>query len=173
MLILQSMFIICPIIHQKGPTHNPIQIVYDHSYHGNSNFTSLNDCLMLGPPFVNDLCAILLRFHDFVLALSTDIEKALLHVKLRESDMNFTWFLWPETSDKLDNNFEVYHFKVMPLSWSSSLFMLDAIPYSGKVWWGESLANWLVVNIWRKKVWWINRSAYRLVIVSTNLDGSS
>ena len=47
------------------------------------------------------------------------------------------------------------------------------IPYSRKVWWGESLANWLILSIWQKKVWWINRSANWLLIVSTNLDGFS
>ena len=44
------------------------------------------------------------------------------------------------------------------------------VPYSMKVWWGK---------VWRtdsfehlaKKVWWINRSANRLLIVSANLDG--
>ena len=34
----------------------------------------------------------------------------------------------------------------------------------------ESLANSLFSSIWRKKVWRINRSANRLLIVSTNLD---
>ena len=36
---------------------------------------------------------------------------------------------------------------------------------------GESLANWLISNIWQKKDWQINRSANRLLIVNTNLDG--
>ena len=47
------------------------------------------------------------------------------------------------------------------------------IPYSGKVWWGKSLANWLFSSLWSKKVLRINRSANRLLIVSTNLDGFS
>ena len=45
------------------------------------------------------------------------------------------------------------------------------IPYSGKVWQGETLANWLFSSIWRNKVWRINISTNRLLIVSTNLDG--
>ena len=43
------------------------------------------------------------------------------------------------------------------------------LPYSGKVWWGESLANRLFSSIWRKKIWRINRSTNRLSIVCTNL----
>ena len=38
---------------------------------------------------------------------------------------------------------------------------------------GGSLANWLLLSIWWKNVWRINRSANRLLIVSTNLDGFS
>ena len=37
----------------------------------------------------------------------------------------------------------------------------------------ESLANWLFLSIWQKKVWWINRSPNRLLIVSNNLGGFS
>ena len=37
----------------------------------------------------------------------------------------------------------------------------------------KSLANWLFSSIWRKKVWRITRSAHRLSIVSTKLDGFS
>ena len=42
------------------------------------------------------------------------------------------------------------------------------VPYSGKVWRGETLVNWVCSNLW-----WINRSANRLFIVSTNLDDFS
>ena len=38
---------------------------------------------------------------------------------------------------------------------------------------GESLANWLFSSLWRKKVWRVNRSANRLLIISTNSDGFS
>ena len=48
----------------------------------------------------------------------------------------------------------------------------SSLPYSGKVWQGK-VCNWLVSSIWQNKIWQINRSAYRLLIVSTNLDGYS
>ena len=69
-------------VRKESPT-TPIRIVYNCSSRGNRNCASLNDCLMVGPPFLNDLCAILLRFRKHAFALSTDIEKAFLHVKLR------------------------------------------------------------------------------------------
>ena len=48
-----------------------------------------------------------------------------------------------------------------------------SIPYSGKVWWEECLANLLFSSIWQKKVWRMNRLAKGLLIVTTNLDGFS
>ena len=42
----------------------PIWIVYDWSCNQSSNSPSLNDCLRPGPPFLNDLCAILLHFQQ-------------------------------------------------------------------------------------------------------------
>ena len=113
-------------IKKDSPT-TPIRIVYDCSCRGNRNCASLNDCLMVGPPFLNDLCAILLRFRCHAFALSTDIEKAFLHVELHESDRNYTRFLWPETPESSDSNFHIYRFKVVPFGSSSSPFMLGAV----------------------------------------------
>ena len=48
-----------------------------------------------------------------------------------------------------------------------------AVPYSGKVWWGECLTNLFFSSVWRKKVWRMNRSAKELFIETTNLDGYS
>ena len=113
-------------VKKESPT-TPIRIVYNCSSHGNRNCASLNDYLMVGPPFLNYLCAILLRFRRHAFALSTDIEKAFLHVKLHEFDRNFTRFLWPENPESLDSNFQIYGFKVVPFGSSSSPFMLGAV----------------------------------------------
>ena len=50
---------------------------------------------------------------------------------------------------------------------------LHNIPYSGKVWRAECLANLLFLSVWRKKVWRMNRSAKGLSMVGINLDGFS
>jgi len=60
-------------------------------------------------------------------AFSTDIKKAFLHVKLHESDRNFTRFLWPASPETPDSSFQVYYFKVIPFGSSSSPFMLGAV----------------------------------------------
>ena len=49
----------------------------------------------------------------------------------------------------------------------------DYIPYSGKVWRAECLANLLFLSVWRKKVWRMNGSAKGLSMVGINLDGFS
>ena len=70
----------------------PTQIVYGYSCSESPSASSLNDCLEVGPPLLNDLCPILLRFrlHNYV--LSTDIEKAFLHIRFHEDGRNFTCF---------------------------------------------------------------------------------
>ena len=47
------------------------------------------------------------------------------------------------------------------------------IPYSGKVWQAECLANLLFLSVWWKKVWRMNRSAKGLSMVGIDLDGFS
>ena len=47
------------------------------------------------------------------------------------------------------------------------------IPYSGKVWWRESLANSLVMSVWRGKVWRMHRFSHKVIIISKNLNGFS
>ena len=79
---------------RKDSLTTPLRIVYDCSCKQSSNLPSLNDCLNPGPPFLNDLCAILVRFRQHNMAFSSDIEKAYLHVHLDEVDRDFTRFLW-------------------------------------------------------------------------------
>ena len=45
---------------RKESSTTPIRIVYDCSCRQSVNQPSLNDCLMVGPTFLNDMCSILL-----------------------------------------------------------------------------------------------------------------
>ena len=69
---------------KKDSTTTPLRIIYDCSCRQSPTQPSLNDCLQAGPPFINDLCAILLRFRTHSIGIVTDIEKAFLHVHLAE-----------------------------------------------------------------------------------------
>lgn len=112
---------------KKDLVTTPIRIVYDCSCRGSGKLASLNDCLTVGPPFLNNLCAILLRFHVHAFGLSTDIEKAFLHIKLHPSDRNFIRFLWPSDLESLDTEFQTYRFTVVLFGASSLPFMLGAV----------------------------------------------
>ena len=104
----------------------PIRIVYDCSCKQLSQHPSLNDCLHTGSPFLNHLCTILLRFHQYVYVFSADIEKAFLHVQLSESDRNCTHFLRLSNLHGPNSPFLPYQFKVVLFGASCSPFILNA-----------------------------------------------
>ena len=111
---------------RKDSQITPIRIVYDCSCCQGKDYTSLNDCLMIGPPFLNDLCTIILRFHAHAYAFATDIEKAFLHVYLHQSDKDYTRFLWLSNMEEPNSELTTYCFRVVPFGTSSSPFMLHA-----------------------------------------------
>ena len=93
---------------KKSSATTPIQIVYDCSCRQSDKHPSLNDCLHTGPPFLNDLCSILLRFRTHNYAISTDIEKAFLHISLHEEDRDCTHFFWLQNPTDPNSKFIVY-----------------------------------------------------------------
>ena len=113
-------------VEKDSPT-TPIRIVFDCSCRQTSKHPNLNDCLMIGLPCCNVLCAILLRFRRHHFGISTDIEKAFLHIQLHPDDRDFTRFYWmKDTTDPL-SQFSVYRFKVIPFGATSSPFILNAV----------------------------------------------
>ena len=112
-------------VHKNSLT-TPVRIVYNCSCRQSKHGVSLNDCLMVGDPPLNDLCGILIRFRFHQYALSTDIEKAFLHVKLDEQDRDFTRFLWLSNPSDPESTFITYRFKVVLFGSTSSPFMLSA-----------------------------------------------
>jgi len=108
---------------KKESTTTSICIVYDCSCQESASSVSLIDCLLIGPPFLNNLCSILLRFCDHCYVVSTDIEKVFLLVQLHKDVRNFTRFLWPIQPD---SKLQVYHFSVVPFGSCSSPFMYIA-----------------------------------------------
>lgn len=111
---------------RKESLTTPIHIIYDCSCKQAPDSPSLNDCLNPGPPFLNDLCAILLRFCQHSVAFSSDIEKAFLHVHLDEGDRDFTRFLWLSDPTNPSSSFVTFRFKVALFRATCSPFMLNA-----------------------------------------------
>lgn len=112
---------------KKESSTTPIRIVYDCSCRQTPNSTSLNDCLMVGPPFLSDMGSMLVRFRSHAIGISTDIEKAFFHVRLDENDRNMTRFLWLSDPDDPESQFVVYRFKSILFRSASSPFMLNAV----------------------------------------------
>ena len=111
---------------KKDSATTPIRIVYDCSCRQSQNQPSLNDCLMVGPTFLNDMCGILLRFRSHKYGLSTDIEKAFLHVTLNEADHDYTRFLWLSDPTNPESDIIVYRCRAVLFGSVSSPFMVNA-----------------------------------------------
>ena len=81
---------------------------------------------MVGPTFLNDMCGILLHFCSHRYGLSTDIEKAFLHVTLNEADRDYTRFLWLSDLTDPESDLIVYQFRAVLFESVSLPFMLNA-----------------------------------------------
>ena len=111
---------------EKDSTTTPIRIVFDCSFRASKNSPSLNDCLVTGPLLLSDMCSIFIRFRTFTYGISTDIEKAFLHVGLDEGDSGFTRFFWLSDPMNPESTFQVYRFKAVLFGSTSSPFILHA-----------------------------------------------
>ncbi|XP_052260181.1 uncharacterized protein LOC127864522 [Dreissena polymorpha] len=111
---------------EKESSTTPIRIVYDCSCRQSRDSPSLNDCLESMPPELNELTSILVRFRLNPYAVSTDIEKAFLHVGLHEKDRDMTRFFWLENPLDPDSRLVTYRFKVVLFGATCSPFILNA-----------------------------------------------
>ena len=116
---------------KKSLSTTSIKVVYDCSCCQSISDSSLNDCLLQCPDFLNNLCSILLRFRTHNFGLSTDIEKAFLHIYLHEQDRDFTRFFWLTNPTDPHSDLQVYRFKTVLFGAVSSPFILYATLYHG------------------------------------------
>ena len=112
---------------KKESITTPIRIVYDCSCRQSESSSSLNDCLESVPPQLNDLTVLLMRFRLGKYAVSTDIEKAFLHVGLHEDDRDVTRFLWLSDPTDPDSPLDTYRFKAVLFGATCSPFILNAV----------------------------------------------
>ncbi|XP_053388749.1 uncharacterized protein LOC123533693 [Mercenaria mercenaria] len=111
---------------KKDSATTPIRIVYDCSCQETSQKPSLNDCLDSTPPTLNDLSHIMIRFRLGKYAVSTDIEKTFLNVRLDKEDRDMTRFLWLSDPGNPDSPFTTYRFKSVLFGATCSPFILNA-----------------------------------------------
>ena len=100
-----------------------VRIVFDGSAHYNGR--SLNDMLQPGPKLQQDLCAVLLRFRRYSVALVCDIKEMYLQVAVHPEDRPFQRFLWREC----DQNVEPvqYEFNRVVFGMNSSPFLAQLV----------------------------------------------
>ena len=111
---------------KKDSLTTPIRVVFDYSCSG-SNGISLNHCVEIGPPLLNDMFCILLRFRIHEIGLTADIEKAFHQITLHEDDRDFTRFLWIRDVNDPNSEFDIYRFNVVPFGVSCSPFILNSV----------------------------------------------
>jgi len=106
-----------------------ICIVYYASARVGCDVSSLNECLLLGPIMLPDLCG-LLRFRLYKILLLADVEKAFLQIGIQERERDVTRFLRLRDIHSVvsDPNLVVYRFCRVPfgLTCTCSPFLLGA-----------------------------------------------
>lgn len=104
-----------PVFTPSPEKSTPLRIVQDASARTSKNQRSLNDCLLKGRTFLEDLAAILLRFRTYEITLVADIEKAYLQIGLHESDRDAVRLLWLKNVNEppsKENIIELRHARV-------------------------------------------------------------
>ena len=85
--------------HPVTNVHKPdkVRVVFDCA--AKYNGVSLNDALMAGPPLMNTLTGVLIRFRKEKIALMGDVESMFHQVKVDPVHINALRFLWWENGD--------------------------------------------------------------------------
>ena len=86
------------VIRETAETTN-MRIVYDASARAMPESPSLNECLYSGPPLQNKLWDILVRQRAYPIAVTADIQKAFLQMRIRECERDALRFHWRKRED--------------------------------------------------------------------------
>ena len=102
-----------------------LRVVYDASAHAHNNAPSLNDCLHAGPPLQNQLWSVLTcnRFHS--VAVTGDIRKAFLQIKIRQAERDSLRFHWIQ--DVHSSEVEILRFTRVVFGLAPSPFLLNGV----------------------------------------------
>ncbi|XP_063368239.1 uncharacterized protein LOC134656613 [Cydia amplana] len=91
-----------------------LRIVYDASCKG-SNGVSLNDELLIGPPLLEDLRAILIRWRTYKIAFVADVEKMYRQIRVKDEHTNYQRIVWrPDPKGPIED------FKLLTVTFGTS-----------------------------------------------------
>ena len=102
-----------------------LRIVYDASARAWDGAPSLNECLNNGPPLQNQLWSVLIRGRFNPIAITGDIKKAFLQVRIRPEErdaLRFHWYKNTETKEV-----ETLRFTRAPFGLGPSPFLLGGV----------------------------------------------
>ena len=108
-----------PVIRESSVS-TKVRPVFDASAKG-FNGLSLNDCMEVGPGLLSYLTEILLRFRQWQIAITSDIEKAFQQIGVKKDDCDVHRFLWD-----VNGTTKVMRFARVPFGNCSSPFLLNA-----------------------------------------------
>ena len=81
-----------PVINKQKPDYIRRVTYAASKYKG----TSLNDALLTGPDLLCNLHGLLLRFRQYSLAITADIEAMFMQIGIQSQDQDYLRFLWTE-----------------------------------------------------------------------------
>ena len=108
-----------PVVREDSRT-TKVRPVFDASAKG-YNGISLNDCLETGPNLLPNILGVLTRFRRWKFAVTADVTKAFLQIKVHEADQNALRFLW-----ELKGKVREMVFDRVPFGTRASPFLLNA-----------------------------------------------
>ncbi len=114
-------------VYKESSVNTKIRVVFDCSCKDPRTGQSLNDFLWKGLNLTNDLVQILLRFRLYKVALTADIEKAFLAIKIRPEDRHALRFFFLEDFDNPKSKLVTYNFTVNLFGSRASSFILAAV----------------------------------------------
>ena len=96
-----------------------LRVVYDASARPSYTEPSLNEFLHAGPPLQNKLWEVLVRVRSFPVALTGDIKKAFLQIRIREAEIDALRFHWQKSDTS----------PLLTLRFTRALFGLVSSPF--------------------------------------------
>ncbi|KAF2904069.1 hypothetical protein ILUMI_02103 [Ignelater luminosus] len=115
-------------VYREDKTTSKIRVVFDALAHA-PGFASLNELLYCGENLVQDIMKILLNFRVGKIAITADIEKAFLQIRLSERDRDchrFLWYKHPITDVNSLSPIQEYRMTRVTFGVTSSPFLLSA-----------------------------------------------
>ena len=122
-----------PVVRPSAES-SKLRIVYDASARAYDDVPSLNECLHTGPQLQNKLWNLLVRGRFHPVAVTGDLQKAFIQVRIRASDRDALRFHWRESTHP---PVETLQFTRAPFGLTNSPFLFGGVIETHLVNWEE------------------------------------